>query len=179
VMIEKAVLLLGRGNPAFSVIRTTCEMLDTADAETKIFQFREDCKWGENAYGKPAEPREVRVIVTYTFWKNEWEIGEVDGRYRVLAILDAPPGYRAVFEATTKPEVVESPKPTAGDNDGRCKEAIMRALDSGRLTIRDLKRKTHADRFPRWDDCLQKLASDGELTLTTESKRTWVELSPS
>ena len=174
---EKAVYVHGPDNGIF---RTTCEVLETSDPDNKILRFAEGCCWGSehSPYGKP-RPNQLRSISVLTYWHDESDVGEVEARYRVSAVLNAPPGYRAVLEVTTKPEEI-APSAAAQGDAARCESAILTALESEpRMSLRDLKRKTNANRFSRWDGCLQKLAADGELTVTADSNRTWVELSSS
>jgi hypothetical protein len=172
--MEKPVVLLGRGNPCFSIFSTTCEMLDTADPDNKIFRFKADCKWSTNAHGKPAAASEVRKVNVFTHW-SEFDVGACEGKYRVTGVLDAPDGYRAVLEATCKPEVQHVPDEEP-EGDTRCEDAIMGALQGGRMSLRDLQRKTHANRYPQWADCLQRLAADGDITIDVVERRTWVTL---
>src|SRR6202042_745531 len=129
-------------NPWFSIFSTTCEMLDTSDPDNKIFRFRDDCKWGHNAYGKPAAAREVRGLSTWTHW-SEFDVGTKEAEYRVIAVLEPPPGYRVALEGTTKPKVIEPLPPDISDEESRCEQAIMAALESEpRVSQRELRRKT-------------------------------------
>ena len=105
----------------------------------------------------------------------------------MTAKLETPEGYVGAFEGTTKPQPAD--KPAAPDNrpdDERAlkiEDAIMSALErEPRMTLRTLKRKTHAERFGQaWDDCLKSLSDEGELTIENERGltnrgRTWVAL---
>jgi hypothetical protein len=182
-MIEKAVLV----SPQHGILRTTCEVEDTPDPEVKHFRFR---AWPTEGFqsgmrdGLPDFP--LRYISVYSHW-SEFDVGEKEGSYRVTAKLETPDGYVGAFEGTTKPKPAD--KPAAPDNRPdaeralKIEDAIMSALErEPRMTLRTLKRKTHAERFGQaWDDCLKSLSDEGELTIENERGltnrgRTWVAL---
>jgi hypothetical protein len=172
-MNEKVVLV---GVKPYGIFRSVCDVEDTADPEVKIFRFREGVNWG--SFNCP-KPRAITRLHVYHHWE-EFDVGECEGKYRVAAVLETQPGYIAVFQGTTKPEEIrEVSSPNhANEDDCRCELAIMEALDKEpRLTLRTLKRKVNANRFPAFDECLKRLANEGELSVepdTAMPQRTWV-----
>ena len=173
-MTEKVALLTGQ--LGFGILRTTCEVLETSDPDNKIFHFKEGCAWRPGA-------RSARKIHLYAHW-SEFDVGPEEGSYRVCARLETPPGYVAVLEGTTKPEVIEHLPPDISDEALRCEMAIMAALESeSRVSQRELRRKTSSHRFgSMWDVCLRRLADAGDITIETDKSianqpRTWVSLS--
>lgn len=170
-MVEKVALLTGY--PGYGIFRSTCEVLDTSDPDTKIFRFKEGCNW-------ETDGRHARRIGVYSHW-SEFDVGPKEGSYRVCAVLETPPGYVAVLEGTTKPEVLEPSPPDISDESVRCELAIMAALESEpRMTMRELKRKVSGHRFAGvWDECLRRLCDEGEIKTEpdpTTPQRTWVVL---
>ena len=174
-MVEKTVFV----HPQEGILRTLCEMTDTEDPELKIFRFKE---WpGNRQSGMRADGSEpigqVRIIDVFSYWNNDHDIGTIEGSYRVTKKLDAPPEYVAAYEATTKPlpaSVAEMESNAAG----RCELAIMSALESEeRMTLRALKRKISAHRFPQFDAVVQRLSDEGEIQVQADpghAQRTWV-----
>jgi hypothetical protein len=183
-MTEKVALLTGQ--LGFGILRTTCEVLDTSDPDNKIFRFKEGCVWRPDyTKGRPWKPdvRRARHVHLYAHW-SEFDVGPDEGSYRVCARLETPPGYLAVLEGTTKPEVIEHLPPDISDEALRCELAIMAALESEpRVSQRELRRKTSSHRFgSMWDVCLRRLAEVGDITIETDKSianqpRTWVSLS--
>jgi hypothetical protein len=180
-MTEKDVLI----SPQHGILRTTCEVEDTAEPEVKHFRFK---AWPTEGFqsgmrdGLPDYP--LRYISVYSHW-SEFDVGEKEGSYRVTAKLETPDGYVGAFEGTTKPQPADKPAPNDGPDDAadrmwRTEDAIMRALESGpRLTLRTLKRKVSAHRLKAFDETLKKLADEGELEIKTDPEqpqRTWVAL---
>jgi hypothetical protein len=156
---EEAVYVLG---PIFGIFPTVAEVWDSpSDPEVKIFQFCDGCPWGRDA----AQVTSIRIVGA--------------GLYRVTRAMGIPPGYRAVFEGTTRPK----PIPVEPDDDelpdipakglehgvageARCIGAIVDALKEA-MPVRDLKRRTNAGRFRKgvWDRCLLELAEGGRLAI--------------
>jgi hypothetical protein len=138
----------------------------------------------------------VRIICIYSApeWlhnSDTFDPGTQLGSYRVTAKLDAPDGYAAAYEGTTKPEPkpVNIPVNDQAESDAAqtrmlgIEDAIMTVLErENRITLRTLKRKTHAERHGEdWEKCLQSLAEGGELEIEQDSEvrqRTWIVLSP-
>jgi hypothetical protein len=127
---------------------------------------------------------DLRYITVYSHW-SEFDVGEVEGRYRVIAKLETPEGYVGAFEGTTKPKPADKPATPDNRPDAeralKIEDAIMTALErEPRITLRTLKRKTNANRVGQaWDDCLKSLADDGELRIEQDpqsAQRTWVVL---
>jgi len=183
-------------SPQMGIFTTTCEVLDTPDPETKIFRFKEwpgiPDGWHYNQGGLEKDGAggwrpvgALRIISVYSASEYDRtgkgrDMGEELGRYRVTAKLPAPDGYVGVYEGTTLPEEKESePEPTP--DSGRAitvEDMILSALDSvPRMTLRDLKRKLSAHRYPLFDECLRGLADEGALTIEPDAeypKRMWV-----
>ena len=169
MVIEKAVRVwIGYCN-GLAIFSTFCEVVDTDDPEVKIFRFKEGCKWG--AWDGSKDPRSVKKLAVGT-------VGECEGRYRVTAALDVPPGYVAILEGTTKPETAPEESAPVNETEVRCELAIIAALDTEpRMTLRTLKRKVSSHRFPAFDECLKRLADQGELSVSpdpAQPQRTWV-----
>ena len=172
--VEKTALV----SHANGIFRTTCEVLDTPDPDNKIFRFKDGCTWGSaySPYPKP-KPRQITFVSIFSLWKSEFEVGEKEGRYRITRVLEPTDGYSVVLEGTTKPEV----QPTAAPvEDTRCELAILAALESEpRITLRDLRRKVHAYRYPSFHACLKRLHIEGKLQILaerglTDKERTWI-----
>ena len=165
------------------MIYASCEVVDTPDPETKIFRFKEWTKDDFNGNEVRPNGKLCSIIVhEQPRWRMDLPGGPKKlGEYRVTAELETPHGYVAAYEATTKAEP-ETTKDSAPDTESSrvfsAEDAIMSALETvGRLTLRDLKRKVSAHRFPNFDDCIQALADEGELSLEPDAeypKRMWV-----
>lgn len=193
VMNEKMVYVWTVGG----AIRTLCEVENTPDADTKIFRVKE---W-------PKIPRVCdcgKVHSGTDRWSGQRQDGTPDGQvrgfsvfdsdnsvdYRVTAKLDTPDRYVAAYEVTTKPEHKPVDVPAVNDAQApdagrmlKIEDTIMCVLErETRITLRSLKRKTHAERFGAdWDTCLQSLADGGELQIEQDPQvpqRTWIALSP-
>jgi hypothetical protein len=176
--IEKAALVGGGGCGIFS---TVCEVLDTPDPDTKVFRFKDGARWGSTHADPKPQPEAVRHISIYSHW-SEMDVGAKDGAYRVTAALEIPPGYIAVLEGTTKPQIQQESVVNGNGDETRCEIAIMAALESEpSMSLRRLKRKISAHRLPAFDVCLKRLAELGELRTFVKrnianQNRTWVEL---
>ena len=168
----------------FGTFRSVCEVQDTQDPVTKILRFKDSSTWKAARY-------RIRGISLWewlpTNLQEEIERAPIpvpNSKYRVLRSLEAPPGYVAVIECTTRPESrpVEHEPPVRNDVI-KCEAAILEALaDESRMTLYKLKRKTHAERFgAMFEKCLSSLEDAGEIRLeqdATVAKRTWVIYSP-
>lgn len=177
-VIQRAVF----AGAQLGMICASCEVVDTPDPEIKIFRFKEWSKDDFNGHEVRPNGKLCSIIVHE---QPRWGMDlpgrpNVIGRYRVTAELETPHGYVAAYEATTKPEP-ETPKEAPGTESSpslAAEEAIMSVLETvGRMTLRDLKRKVSAHRFPNFDDCLRTLADEGELSLEPDAeypKRMWV-----
>jgi hypothetical protein len=174
--MEKPVLVI----PERGIFRTTCEVEDTADAEVKVFRFK---NWPADCSGiRGGLPDgDLRYITVYSRW-SEFDVGEQEGCYRVTAKLETPEGFVAAFAGTTKPAPKPVIVPTSSDSPApKIEDAIMCALErESRMTLRTLRRKTNAHRFGQsWDDCLKRLADAGELRIEQDpqsAQRTWIVL---
>jgi hypothetical protein len=178
--MEKDVLVL----PQHGILRTTCEVEDTPDPEVKHFRFKAWPSGFQSGMRDGVPDGDLRYITVYSHW-SEFDVGEVEGRYRVIAKLETPEGYVGAFEGTTKPKPADKPATPDNRPDAeralKIEDAIMTALErEPRITLRTLKRKTNANRVGQaWDDCLKSLADDGELRIEQDpqsAQRTWVVL---
>jgi len=183
-----AVIIHG---PCYGVLDTRCEMVDTADPETKIFRFKEGCRWLSDVERKQPGSKPVRKIHVFSYWPApEDTLDPVKGipgtcvaRYRVIAELDPPTGFVAVLKGTTRPMPTAPAEATVNVEDAKCEAAILKALQAEpRMNMRSLKRKCHADRFGSdvWEKCIKQLTEAAEIKIRAEQfGRIWVELSPS
>ena len=101
----------------------------------------------------------------------------------MTTVLDTPPGYIAAYEGTTKPEVKsDNAEDDTQDRRVKIEDAILLALESEPvMSLRELRRKTHAERYGQWwDSCLKRLEDDGDVVIekedvrAMEKSRTWV-----
>ncbi len=176
---EKTALVGVRGGGIF---RSACDVLDTAHPDVKVFRFKEGCQWGStNGVVKPASPNAIWHLTIYSHW-SEWDVGKKEGAYRVTTVLDTPPGYIAAYEGTTKPEVKsDNAEDDTQDRRVKIEDAILLALESEPcMSLRELRRKTHAERYGQWwDSCLKRLEDDGDVVIEERragngKSRTWV-----
>lgn len=177
---EKIALVIGE---TFGIFHSVCEVQDTPDPETKIFLFKDGCEWKAARY-------RIRGISLWEWWPTNLQeeierapIPVPNSKYRVLRNLEAPPGYVAVLECTTRPESRPVEHEPVSNDVSKCEAAILEALaDGSRMTLYNLKRKTHAERFgAMFEKCLGSLEDAGEIRLeqdATVAKRTWVIYSP-
>jgi hypothetical protein len=167
----------------FKIFRSVCEVQDTPDPETKILRFREGCEWKAARY-------RIRGISLWAYWPQNLQeeierapIPVPNSKYRVLRKLETLPGYAAVLECTTRAEAMPVEHEPVSNDVIKCESAILDALaDEPRLTLYNLKRKTHAERYGElFEKCLSSLEDVGEIRLeqdATVAKRTWVIYSP-
>ena len=164
------------------IFRSTCDVLDTSDPDVKVFRFKEGCQWGStNGVVKPASPDAIWHLTIYSHW-SEFDVGKKEGTYRVTAVLDTPSGCIAAYEGTTKPEA--QPANTDGyaqDKRFKIESLIMLALESEpRMPLREIRRKTHAERYgQQWVSCLKRLVDAGDVLIEERRTisgrfRTWV-----
>ena len=174
-VIERAVLV----SPQSGIFGSTCEVIDTQEPETKILRFKEwsDTRagaWDSVFYGPLGVLRFVHV-----YDSPDWNTNTELCRYRITAKLETPDGYVGAYLGTTKPESQKEDAPRASESSrsSDVEDMILSALTTGRMTLRDLKRKVSAHRIPDFDDCLKTLVDEGELTLEPDAeypKRLWV-----